>query len=161
MTLPELTQAVERGELLRSDEAVATLKGAGATIGGSEVVTLYKSASAQAAHWNARYLFSPRATPDGEAAAEAAVWRELRDVLITQLNDASMQRLCEDFTFYTNLHWVLSYSAATRPGRVSNLLCGMLTRAGQAAKRVGIGVLGTWLCRVALYPKESVGRLEG
>jgi len=161
MTLLELTQAVERGELLRSGEAVATLKSAGATINGSEVVTLYKSASAQAAHWNARYLFSPRAIPDREAATEAAMWRELRDVLVKRLNDASMERLCEDFRFYTDLHWVLSYSRATRPGRVSNWLCGVLTLAGQAAKRVGLGALGVWLYRVALYPPESVGRVEG
>lgn len=161
MKLPELTQAVERGELLRSDEAVAALKIAGATINGSEVVTLYKGASAQAAHWNARYLFSPRANPDREAATEAAVWRELRDLLIKQLNDVSMERLCEDFRFYTDLNWVLSYSQAARPGRVSNWLCGVLTHAGQAAKRVGLAELGVWLYRVALYPSESVGRVEG
>ena len=161
VTLLDLTQAVERGELLHSDEAVATLKSVGATISGVEVVTLYKSANAQAAHWNARYLFSSCATPDHEAATEATIWREFRDVLIKQLNDASLERLCEDFRFYTDLHWVLSYSRATRPGLVSNWLCGVLTHAGQAAQRIGLGVLGVWLYRVALYPSESVGRVEG
>jgi hypothetical protein len=161
MTLADLTQAVARGELLRSDEAVEVLKGTGATITGPEAVALYKGACAQAAHWNAKYLFSPRVAPDREAATQAAVWRELQDLLVKQFGDASLERPCEEFRFYTNMHWVVSYSQAARPGRVSNWWFGVLTHAGQAVRRVGLDVLGVWLYRVALYPSESVGRVEG
>lgn len=124
----------------------------------SEVVTL---ASSQVARWQARWLFSPAASPDREAEAELDGWRDLyaacAEALLTRAPEVRdrLERQHEVATLRQALKQRLD---ETEGQAMRRALLAILSHVARIARRAGLRDLASRLDAAALYPRGSVGR---
>ena len=120
----------------------------------SEVVSL---ASEQVARWNARLMFSPATSPDGEAAKELKLWEAAYAIT----SDALVEQVPGVRAAISERHQLRRAMLITerrlKHGQ-GQRLPGLLSAAAHLANRVGLRHLAQRLMCRALYPKGSVGR---
>jgi hypothetical protein len=124
----------------------------------SEVVRL---ASDQLARWQTRWLFSPAANPDADAAAEVEGWRELHaacaEALLTRAPEVRERLERQDEV--AALRHALKQRLDDTEGRTARrVLMALLSLAATVSRRMGLHPLAARLDAAALYPTGSVGR---
>jgi hypothetical protein len=124
----------------------------------SEVVGL---ASDQLARWQSRWLFSPAAHPDAEAAAEVDGWRELHaacaEALLTRAPEVR-ERLDRQHEVAALRHALKRRLDDTEGRTARRVLMALLSLAATVSRRMGRHRLAAQLDAAALYPPGSVGR---
>jgi hypothetical protein len=126
--------------------------------GWHEVVSF---ASDQCARWQARWLFSPAADPDQEAAAELEGWRALHaacaEALLTRVPEVRA-RLERQHEVTALRHALYRQLQDTEGRRARRMLLAIVSQAAGVARRIGLRGIAARLDATALYPPGSVGR---